>query len=261
MDRIYLYLNALKQAALAGDAESQWLLAKYHQQNYSFASPREGVLAIWGNDHYEGERSNLANASKSRHALAQREWGRQLFFGNPFEKPRRGYGLKLWLSGFLGSLGHKTPPLNERLLALAPSEPGTKGKLLNRLGRLKLLHKFSEKEGAASGFRINYQDPNQCSIVLEQLAHPIGQSVTNAAESLATSALYSLLLAGVSLNPEAITWYEVYPTAEHGELARSLHKVSFDWDGRVYSKPRWNHVSIAAVPFDLTDILAVKKNG
>lgn len=261
MDRIYLYLNALKQAALAGDAESQWLLAKYHKQNYSFASPREGVLEIWGNDHYEAERNNLAKASQARHALAQREWGRQLFFGNPAEKPQRAYGLKLLLSGFLGSFIHRMPPLNERLLALAPRDPGIKEKLLNHPGRLKLPHKFSEKEGAASGFRINYQAPNQCSIVLEQLAHPIGQSVTNAAESLATSALYSLLLAGVSLNPEAITWYEVYPTDAHYESENSLRKVSFDWDGRAYSKPRWSHVSIAAVPFDLTDILAVKKNG
>lgn len=261
MDKIYLYLNALEQAAQAGDAESQWLLAMYHQQNYSYASPREGVIEIWGGDHYDSERNNLAKASRSRHALAQRERGRQLFFGNPIEKPQRGYGLRLWLSGLLGSLNHKTPPLAERLLALAPSDTSFKEKLLSQPGRIKLPHKFSEKEGAACGLRINYQDPERCSIVLEQLTHPIGQSVTNAAESLATSALYSLLLADVSLNPEAVKWYEVYPSDKEYDLGRPLSRIFFDWDGRVYSKPKWHPVPIEAVPFDLTDILVVKKNG
>lgn len=245
----YRYLNALKLAARAGDAESHWLLAEYYQDQTSRS--RYDYSAS------QGAFDNLSAAARSRHPLAQRALGRFLVLGSAIYPAQPLKGLRLWLSGCLGTSKYRPMPLPDRLLALAPSQILQKEAFLSDSGRVKFLYQFDDEKKGFCNLRIHYKGKEGCTILLEQPSRPTGNSVTNVCEYVATSVVYSMLLSGIDLNPETVVWYEAYP-AQPFDKFNPLSKVDLNWDGTFYSSPKWRGVGIANVPFDLTDILVIK---
>lgn len=95
-----------------------------------------------------------------------------------------------------------------------------------------------------------YDNDRGSIVILTELPDNPGQSVTNAAEEIATKAVGDF-----NLNPQATVWVEHYPerrTIKHGrELVADKEEwaeVTFKWthlsnDEWVASDPQWNHVT------------------
>lgn len=254
----YEYLDALNLAADAGDVESQITLMEYHGRKYSYGYITSGELKIIGVDHWDAEMKNLERAAKARHPEAQKRMGKYLFQGHPALRRDAIRGARLWLSGCIGARTYRSEALEKRLLKLANLSKFRMD--MSKERRIKLQYQsFNPEENASCGVRFHYHDPASCHVVIEHLHATSKTAISLAIEGIATKILYALLLAGNDLEAEKIQWFEVYP-AGYDEIARNgtLQKVIFEWNGSVYSKPKWDSVSSTIIPVDLTDIFISK---
>jgi hypothetical protein len=79
----------------------------------------------------------------------------------------------------------------------------------------------------------------------------------NAEKEIATKALYVLLLGGQKLKPEEVCWYVAFPNdmSSSSRDYGTLQRVWFSWNGVGYFNARYDTVSSADVPIDLSDII------
>ena len=243
---MYEHLEAVHLAAQAGDGESCWLLAEHYGVGQRFSKYDYGA--------YKSRQDWLVKACQLRHPLAQRAWGLDLVFGGPMLVAQTFRGLKLWLSGFLGSWSYKPPSLPLRLKSLPPGQK-LQGTFLLDGTRQKLSYGAAGDDGSSCGVRIHYLSIDDCQIVLEQLPRRTKSSVTNQAEFLATKVLYVLLLQSVDLNPAAIEWFEAYRAGSALLPGGTLQRIQFDWDDVGYSNPKWGNCDQNMTRIKLDDIL------
>lgn len=88
------------------------------------------------------------------------------------------------------------------------------------------------------------RDGEQIVVVLTELPHNHGMSVTNAAEEIATQVRQSF-----GLDPDQTRWIEHYPEQQHRIRSRvhteppTYDKVIFTWDNYKASEPTWQRLS------------------
>lgn len=252
------YLDALNLAANAGDVESQIALIEYHGRKYSYRYTSSDEIQIVGADHWDAELKNLEKAAKARHPEAQKRMGKYLFQGHPALNRDAIRGARLWLSGCIGARNYQRETLEKRLLKLADISDQARSIFRPERVKIKYSSNTPGKNGVC-GIRIHHKTPKECWVVIEQLPSDSVPSVTNAAERIATQVLYKLLLAGKDVEAEKIQWFEVYPAGDDSAYKNGLLKqLVFDWNGMVYTSPRWEAASPSSVPLDLTDILILK---
>jgi hypothetical protein len=251
------YYDALVVAAGAGDSESAFQLAKHHGGKWNAIVVGER-FEISGADHFQLERDYLSVAVRSRHLGAQKQLAEHLLRGHPDFGHKPITGLKLWLAGYLGELlarRNEIPPLEVRLISLASDTQSTDS--LIGSGRKKLSYQGAGTKEAVCGIRYHRSDEYGAHVVIEHLPGLSVPAVMNAEKEIATKALYVLLLGGQKLKPEEVCWYVAFPNdmSSSSRDYGTLQRVWFSWNGVGYFNARYDTVSSADVPIDLSDII------
>jgi TPR repeat protein len=231
------YFETLELAAEAGDAESAWALAESLRTRYDVGLESQRLYF-------------LEKAAMLRHPAAQRSLGFNLVQGSFLLKSDVSRGLRMLVSGWLGAFAYRSRPLQERLLQLAKPKEAT---ILLDGQRQKISYRKAE-----CGVRIFYENSTSCQIAIEQLPKRSINSVTNNCEHIATQAVYRMLLSGIHVDPAHLDWIEVYPAGGGLASKGSAQRVSFNWDGVVFSDPKWGGAAMDTIKINLSDILVLE---
>ena len=83
--------------------------------------------------------------------------------------------------------------------------------------------------------------PDKVVVIATETGDNEGTSITNMAEHIATQVCRDF-----DIDPQSLVWIELYDTESYrgaNEERDEYDLVTFDWNGRQFSKPKWKHLT------------------